>query len=122
LLVGDFIFVNKMSYGLRIPFTDPSKVHKIGEAAPKRGDVVVFMVPQHPEVDYVKRVVGLPGDRIDVKNNVVFVNGVEQKRTELGDYTYRERSEYTDQEVEVTAREYIEDLDGRTHPSRGACS
>ncbi|HUJ24730.1 MAG TPA: signal peptidase I [Myxococcales bacterium] len=116
LLVGDFIFVNKMSYGLRIPFTDPSKVHKLWESAPSRGDVVVFIVPQHPDIDYVKRVVGLPGDRIDVRDNVLYVNGVEQKREEVGDYTYKERSEYTDGEVEVVSREYMENLEGREHP------
>ena len=116
LLVGDFIFVNKMSNGLRIPFTDPAKVHKIWESAPGRGDVVVFINPQHPEIDYVKRVVGLPGDRIDVRDNVLYVNGVEQKRDEVGDFTYKERSEYTDGEVEVVSREYLENLGGRLHP------
>ena len=115
LLVGDFIFVNKMSYGLRIPFSDPAKVHKIGEAAPMRGDVVVFIVPQRPDVDYVKRVVGLPGDRIVVKDNVLSVNGVEQTRTPLGDYSYREHSEYTDQDIDVVSDEYLEDLAGRKH-------
>ena len=115
LLVGDFIFVNKMSYGLRIPFTDPAKVHKLAEGAPSRGDVVVFIVPQHPEVDYVKRVVGLPGDRIEVRENQVWVNGVSQQRTEVGDYTYTEHSEYTDTDLEVTAREYTEDLMGKKH-------
>jgi signal peptidase I len=116
LLVGDFIFVNKMSYGLRIPFTDPAKVHKLWESAPKRGDVVVFIVPQHPDVDYVKRVVGLPGDHVDIRDNVVYINGVEQPRVEVGEYTYSERSEYSDTDVEVTTREYIEDLAGVKHP------
>lgn len=116
LLVGDFIFVNKMSYGLRIPFTDPSKVHKIGERAPARGDVVVFASPKQPDIDLVKRVVGLPGDRIDVKDNVVFINGKRQARTEVGDYAYTERSEYTDAETEVVTRQYTEDLEGVQHP------
>ncbi len=116
LLVGDFIFVNKMAYGLRIPFTDPSHVHKIGEGAPKRGDVVVFIVPQHPDVDYVKRVVGLPGDHIEIRENVVYINGVEQKREYLGEYRYTEHSEYTDTDIEVTTDEYVEDLDGVRHP------
>src|SRR5438270_8502490 len=66
LLVGDFIFVNKMAYGLRIPFTDPFHVHKLGERAPRRGDVLDFIGPQHPDVDYVKCVVGLPGDTIEI--------------------------------------------------------
>jgi len=116
LLVGDFIFVNKMSYGLRIPFTDPAKVHKLWERPPERGDVVVFINPQHPDVDYVKRVIGLPGDRIDVRDNVLFVNGVEQKRTDVGNFTYQDHSEYTDETILVTAHQYIEDLGGKQHP------
>ncbi|TMA90831.1 MAG: signal peptidase I [Deltaproteobacteria bacterium] len=116
LLVGDFIFVNKMSYGLRIPFTDPGRVHKLWERPPKRGDVVVFINPQHPDVDYVKRVVGLPGDHIDIRENVLYVNGVEQKRVEVGDYTYKDHSEYTDTDIDVVARMYIENLDGHQHP------
>jgi signal peptidase I len=116
LLVGDFIFVNKMSYGLRIPFTDPAKVHKLWESPPKRGDVVVFINPQHPDIDYVKRVVGLPGDHIEIRDNVLYVNGVEQKRQEVGDYTYKDHSEYTDTDIEVVAKMYLEDLAGHKHP------
>ncbi|HEY4730899.1 MAG TPA: signal peptidase I, partial [Myxococcales bacterium] len=116
LLVGDFIFVNKMSYGLRIPFTDPGRVHKLGERPPKRGDVVVFINPQHPDIDYVKRVVGLPGDRIEIRDNVLYVNGVEQKRVEVGDYTYKDHNEYTETDIDVVSRMYTEDLDGHRHP------
>jgi signal peptidase I len=116
LLVGDFIFVNKMSYGLRVPFTDPAKVHKLGESAPARGDVIVFASPKTPEVDLVKRVVGLPGDRIDVKDNVVYINGKPQPRVDAGDFIYTERSDYSDSESEVVTRQYIEDLGGVKHP------
>jgi len=116
LLVGDFIFVNKMSYGLRIPFTDPAHVHKLMEGPPKRGDVVVFINPLHTESDYVKRVVGLPGDRIDVRDDVLYLNGVEQKRTDVGDFTYQDRSEYTDKDMDVVVHQFIEDLGGKDHP------
>jgi signal peptidase I len=61
LLVGDFILVNKFSYGLRLPVLD-TKIIDIGE--PKRGDVIVFRYPKDPSIDYIKRVVGLPGDLI----------------------------------------------------------
>jgi signal peptidase I len=115
LLVGDFIFVNKMSYGLRIPFTDPSKVHKIWESPPKRGDVVVFKNPAHPDIDYVKRVVGVPGDHIEIRDNVLFVNGVEQPQQPDGEYVYKEHSDYTDSDVEVTTSEFVETLDGHPH-------
>ena len=116
LLVGDFIFVNKMSYGLHIPFTDPARVHKIGEGAPKRGDVIVFVSPKKPEEDLVKRVIGLPGDRIDVKDNVVFLNGKEQPRVDVGDFVYTDRSDYSVPESEVAAHQFIEDLEGVKHP------
>ena len=118
LLVGDFIFVNKMSYGLRIPFTDPKTVHKLMEAPPKRGDVVVFINPIHSESDYVKRVIGLPGDVIDVKNDVLFVNGVEQPRTDVGDFTYQDRSDLAEdnKDIDVVAHQFIEDLGGKKHP------
>jgi signal peptidase I len=115
LLVGDFIFVNKMSYGLRIPFTDPAKVHKIGEKAPNRGDVIVFIVPSRPDVDYVKRVIGLPGDKIEVRDNQLWLNGVLQVHEQLADYSYSEHSEYTDSDIELTANQYVEDLAGKKH-------
>src|SRR4029077_16831105 len=60
LLVGDFILVNKFSYGVRLPLLN-RKVVGIGD--PKRGDVMVFRFPEDPSVDYIKRVVGIPGDR-----------------------------------------------------------
>jgi signal peptidase I len=116
LLVGDFIFVNKMVYGLRIPFSDPAHTHKLLEAAPHRGDVVVFIVPQHTEVDYVKRVVGLPGDHIEVRDNVLYVNGAVASRADLGEFTYQDHSEYTGEDMSVTAHEYLENLMGRVHP------
>ncbi len=72
LLIGDFILVNKFAYGLRLPITN-KKFIDTGE--PKRGDVVVFHPPQHPEQDWIKRVMGLPGDTIAYHDNTVSVNG-----------------------------------------------
>jgi signal peptidase I len=72
LLVGDFILVNKFAFGLRLPVLN-TKVIDLGE--PQRGDVVVFRYPKDPGVDYIKRVVGLPGDRIGYFNKVVYING-----------------------------------------------
>ena len=71
LLDGDFIFVNKFSYGLRLPVLN-SKIVAIGE--PKRGDVIVFRLPSDPSTNYIKRLVGLPGDHIVVKDRQVYVN------------------------------------------------
>lgn len=83
LLDGDFIFVNKFSYGLRLPVLN-TKVVGIGE--PKRGDVIVFRLPSDPSTNYIKRLVGLPGDHIVVKDNRVFVNDKPMTVTVEGDY------------------------------------
>jgi signal peptidase I len=72
LLVGDFILVNKFAYGIRLPVLN-TKIIDIGE--PQRGDVVVFRYPKDPSVDYIKRVVGLPGDRIGYYNKMLYING-----------------------------------------------
>ncbi len=74
LLIGDFILVNKFAYGLRLPITN-GKFLDNGE--PQRGDVVVFRPPHHPREDWIKRVVGLPGDTIGYHDNKVTVNGKE---------------------------------------------
>lgn len=72
LLVGDFILVNKYAYGLRLPVLN-TKVIEIG--SPQRGDVAVFRYPRDPSIDYIKRVVGLPGDRIGYFGKRLHVNG-----------------------------------------------
>jgi signal peptidase I len=74
LLTGDFIFVNKFAYGLRLPVIN-TKIVEIGE--PERGDVVVFRLPRDPRVNYVKRVVGLPGDVVEYQraNKRITING-----------------------------------------------
>jgi signal peptidase I len=77
LEVGDHIFVSKFSYGLSIPFTD-MKVLKY--AQPQRGDVIVFKFPNDHSTDYIKRVVGLPGDTVETRNNQLYVNGNEIHR------------------------------------------
>src|SRR5690606_5516811 len=83
LLTGDFILVNKFAYGLRLPITN-TKIVPVGE--PQRGDVVVFKPPRHPEQDWIKRVIGLPGDTIEYKDNQVFVNGKPFGYARIGDY------------------------------------
>jgi signal peptidase I len=71
LLDGDFIFVNKFSYGLRMPVIN-RKFVPVGE--PQRGDVIVFRLPKDPSTNYIKRLVGLPGDHISVRDRQVFIN------------------------------------------------
>jgi len=85
LLVGDHIFVNKFVYGTRIPFTT-TKVRQ--GRVPNRGEIIVFMYPKEHSTDYIKRVVGLPGDKIEVKNDVVFVNDEEVKQQFTEKYLY----------------------------------
>jgi len=72
LLQGDFIFVKKFSYGLRLPVLE-TKIMETGQ--PERGDVVVFRLPEEPTVNYIKRVVGLPGDTVEYVNHRLTVNG-----------------------------------------------
>ena len=83
LLIGDFILVNKFAYGLRLPVLD-RKVVPIGE--PERGDVVVFRYPRNPSQDYIKRVIGLPGDEIVYRNKTLFLNGQAIDSQPLGRY------------------------------------
>ncbi|OAI13712.1 S26 family signal peptidase [Methylomonas koyamae] len=83
LLVGDFILVNKFNYGIRLPVLN-TKIVEVGE--PKRGDIVVFRYPKQPEVDYIKRVIGLPGDRIAYFDKKLYVNGTPIKQVSLGRY------------------------------------
>ena len=99
LLEGDFIFVKKYAYGLRLPVTE-TKVIETGE--PRRGDVVVFRLPSDPSVNYIKRVVGLPGDTIVYERQRLTINGepVDLKRSD---------------DKSWGAPVYVEDLDGRVH-------
>ncbi|TCT02396.1 signal peptidase I [Aquabacter spiritensis] len=88
LLIGDYLFVSKFSYGYSrysIPFSPNLFAGRLFGAPPERGDVVVFKLPKDNETDYIKRVVGMPGDRIQMINGVLNINGVPVKRERLGD-------------------------------------
>lgn len=82
LQIGDHIFVNKFLYGLRIPFT---KTRFFQFTEPKRGDVVVFLYPMDESKDYIKRVVGLPGDRVRTDGTDLYVNDEKVPRTPNGE-------------------------------------
>jgi len=91
LLVGDFIFVSKYSYGFSkhsLPFSIPLIPGKIFSNTPERGDVVVFKTPENNRTDYIKRVIGLPGDKIQIKNGIIFINGSEILRKKLNINTF----------------------------------
>ena len=83
LLVGDFILVNKYTYGIRLPVLN-KKVVELG--SPQRGDVVVFRFPKDPSVDYIKRVVGVPGDHIVYRDKTLFINGEQIPQLPGGSY------------------------------------
>ncbi len=99
LIIGDFIFVKKFSYGLRLPVTE-TKVIETGE--PELGDVVVFRLPSDPKIHYIKRVVGLPGDRVVYERQRLTINGVRMDLAPNGEYF-------------ESAPIYLEDLGGRVH-------
>jgi signal peptidase I len=104
LQIGDLILVNKFTYGIRLPIVS-KKIININN--PKRGDVMVFKFPKDVSLDYIKRVVGVPGDKIVYKNKRLSVNGVELAYEKLPDYLDEERLTYFSQ--------YRETVDQRTH-------
>jgi signal peptidase I len=113
LLVGDYVFVAKYEYGythFSFPFSPDFFSGRIPNWAPKRGDVVVFRLPRDTTVDYVKRVIGLPGDTIQVTGGQLIINGTQVPRAEAGNYT--DDSDGTP----VESGRYMESLPGgKTH-------
>lgn len=78
LLVGDHIFVNKFAYGIKLPFSDwilDHPIYLIKREGPKHGDIVVFIYPRDESLYYIKRVIGLPGDTVELKDKVLYING-----------------------------------------------
>jgi signal peptidase I len=118
LFVGDYIFVSKFSYGYNrysFPFSPPLALvsGRIFASEPERGDVVVFRLPKDPSIDYVKRVIGLPGDRIQMINGVLHINGTPVKREQIGDFV-----ETDDNGREVHIKQWRETLpNGVSHPT-----
>src|SRR5438309_9846303 len=104
LVVGDFILVNKFAYGIRIPLIN-KKIINVGE--PKRGDVMVFRYPEDPSLDYIKRVVGVPGDRIEYRNKRLTINSNPVPVRQIDDYLSKERMQFS--------RRYVETLNGTEH-------
>ena len=92
LLVGDFILVNKFTYGIRLPVIN-RKVVELN--SPSRGDVMVFRYPEDPSLDYIKRVVGLPGDRVEYRNKRLTINGKPVPTRQIDDYLSRERMQFS---------------------------
>jgi signal peptidase I len=92
LLVGDYLFVSKFSYGYSrysLPFGLPLIPGRIFFTEPKRGDVVVFKLPHDTEVDYIKRIIGLPGDKIQMRAGRLYINDQMVERERIEDYLVR---------------------------------
>ncbi len=87
LIPGDFILTNKFAYGIRLPVLH-TKIIAVGE--PKVGQIFVFRWPKNPNVDFIKRVIGVPGDKISYIDKVLYINGVMQPQTDLGPILYRD--------------------------------
>src|SRR5207244_1036897 len=96
LLVGDYLFVSKYSYGYShysIPLSPPIFSGRIFGSEPARGDIVVFRLPREDSTDYIKRVIGLPGDRIQMRHGLLRINGTPVKRERIEDFTETEEGQ-----------------------------
>lgn len=109
LLVGDFILVNKFSYGLRLPVLE-TRFLDIGR--PERGDVAVFRYPPNPSKDYIKRVVGVPGDHVAYRDKALYINGERAPQNSVGEYRPREVDQRRDRVLPGTTlmEEYLGDM------------
>ena len=90
LMEGDLILVNKFIYGAKVPFTE-WRLPKVRE--PKRGDVIVFIYPQDSKKDFIKRLIGLPGETVEIRNGSVFVNDKPLLDPEFNQHYYYNRGE-----------------------------
>lgn len=109
LLVGDYLFVSKFSFGYSrysFPFSPDLFSGRILGSVPHRGDVVVFRYPPDPSEDYIKRVIGLPGDRMQLIEGQLYVNGQEVPRQPAREYVTNEDG------IRLVLRRYVEDLPG----------
>ena len=104
LQIGDFILVNKYVYGIRLPIIN-KKIIDVGN--PQRGDVMVFRYPEDPSLDYIKRVIGLPGDKVAYQNKRLTINDKPVETRRIDDYLHPERLYYSQQ--------FVETIDGREH-------
>ena len=113
LLIGDYLFVSKFSYGYSkhsLPFSLPLIPGRVMFSPPERGDVVVFKKPSDNKTDYIKRVIGLPGDRIQVKEGRLYINSQIVERTRTEPFAYEEGSRV------ALIPQYVETLpNGRKH-------
>lgn len=116
LFIGDHIFVNKFAYGFKIPFTEfflDNPIYMTSPKVPARGDVIVFKYPRDPSINYIKRVVGLPGDVITIREKVLYINDKPIKIEPLVDKGLEEGIENDDDKRVLSL--YKENLEGVEH-------
>lgn len=122
LLVGDYLFVSKSSYGYSkhsLPFSLPIVPGRVLYEMPERGDVAVFKLPTDGRTDYIKRMVGMPGDTIQMRGGILHINGTAVKRESLGEYVYQDTNgifhntmRYRETLPNGVSHEIIEESDG----------
>jgi len=119
LLIGDHIFVNKFAYGIKIPFSDivtDHPIYVVKRDPPKHGDIIVFMYPKDESFYYIKRVIGVAGDTVEIKNKVLYINNQEIHRdplaTDLGEkiFSSLDDPKYSRNNLELY-REHLDHVD-----------
>lgn len=117
LFIGDHIFVNKFAYGFKVPFTEfilDKPIYMTEQKVPARGDVIVFKYPRDESINYIKRVIGLPGDTISIRDKVLYINNKPIGEAPLIDAKLAEGIE--NDYDKSTLSLYSEDLTGIKHP------
>jgi len=112
LIVGDFILINKFSYGIRIPFLNEAII-PVGK--PQRGDVVVFRFPEDTKTNFIKRVIGLPGDKIEYRNKQLTINDNKVASIPVGEYKYRDENNERGGEQSPSSVIMEEAFNGKVH-------
>lgn len=96
LLIGDYILVNKYEYGMKLPIT---KTQVIEISKPQRGDVVVFRYPANEKINFIKRVIGLPGDTVNYENKNLYINNIKYKKVKKNEHKYL--NDFFREEIEI---------------------
>lgn len=112
LWIGDHLFVNKLAYGLNLPFSEwiaGHPVYAIRWSDPDRGDIVVFKNPENESIFFIKRIIGLPGDTVEVRNRVIYINGEPATQTEVSS------EEQADAFESLQDREFVDTSDRETY-------